>query len=113
MIDAQYSGKKAELRPIYKRISEIVRQLGDDVKLAPRKTYVAFARKKQFALIAPSTNTRVDLGLKLPGKPFTNRLADGTNFGSGSISHKVALTGLDDVDQQVVDWLTEAYENGV
>ncbi len=112
-IATQYSGKKADLRPIYERLSEIVRQLGDDVTCAPRKTYVAFARKKQFALVAPSTNTRVDLGLKLPGQPFSGRLADGANVGSGSISHKVALTSLEDVDQQVIDWLSEAYENGI
>lgn len=113
VIDAQYAGKKAELRPIYERITEIVMGLSDDVKFAPRKSYVAFDRKKQFALVAPSTNTRVDLGLKLPGFPFTDRLADGANVGSGSITHKVALTSLADVDQQVIDWLSEAYENGV
>jgi len=39
-------------------------------------------------------------------------LADGANFGSGSITHKVALTELADVDQQIVDWLKQAYEFG-
>lgn len=109
-IAAQYAAKKAALRPIYDRLLVNVQALGDDVQVQPRKTYVAFARGKQFAVVVPSTNTRVDLGLKLPGLPFSGRLADGANLGSGSISHRIALSSPAEVDEEVIAWLKQAYE---
>jgi hypothetical protein len=112
IVEAQYRGKKAALRPIYNRLIEIAQSMGDDIKLTPRKRYVALVRKKQFALIQPSTATRVDLGLKLPGVAETDRLQEAPDFGSGSITHKVALSSVDDVDPQVTNWLRAAY-NGV
>lgn len=111
MVEAQYASKKAALRPIYERLIAEAQALGPDVKLAPRKSYVGLMRKKIFGLIAASTNTRVDLGLKLPGKEGGARLAEAPGFGSGSITHKVALTSLDEVDGEVVGWLREAYDS--
>lgn len=109
MIAAQYRGKKAVLRPIYDRILKEVQHLGPDIKIQPRKSYVAFARDKQFAVVVPSTTTRIDLGLKLPDVPTSGRLEDGSRVGSSSITHKVALYNPQDVDDQVVAWLREAY----
>lgn len=108
IIDAQFKGAKVGLRPLYDRIVEIVQGLGDDVELAPRKSYVAFTRGKIFALARASTKTRLDLGLKLPGTPATDRLVDAAGFASGSITHKVALYTLEDIDEQVTLWLHEA-----
>jgi hypothetical protein len=108
-VEAQYAGKKAGLRPIYERLVQIALHLGQDVQLAPRKTYVGLARKKLFAVIQPSTNTRVDLGLKLRDRKPTVRLVDAPGLGSGSITHKVSLSSLADIDDEVVSWLGEAY----
>jgi hypothetical protein len=109
-IDAQYSGKKAALRPIYDRILEVINALGDDISLQPRKSYVAFARRKQFALVKTSTITRLDLGLKFKEPPISLRLDEAPGLGSGSITHKLALASLEEVDQEVVSWLKMAYE---
>jgi Domain of unknown function (DUF5655) len=56
------------------------------------------------------TKTRVDLGLRLPGDPFGPRLVEAGSFGSGTITHKVALTSVDDVDAEVEGWLRAAYD---
>ncbi len=109
-VRAQYAGLKATLRPIYDRIIEVARELGDDVEVAPRKTYVALIRKKQFAIIQASTTQRVDLGFKLKGKPPSGRLEGAGNFGSGSITHRVALSDPEAVDAELIAWLREAYE---
>ena len=109
-VDVQYSGKKASLRPIYNKILEIVMALGDDISLQPRKSYVAFARQKQFALVKASTMTRVDLGLKLKEPPNSPRLQEAPGFGSGSITHKVALTSPVEVDDEVAGWRKAAHE---
>ena len=111
-IAAQYSGGKAALRPIYERIVAIVGGFGDDVGLQTRKTYVAFTRGKQFAAVQPSANTRVDVGLKLPGEPSGGRLQATTNTGGGSMTHKIAVASLEEVDDELIAFLWAAYERG-
>ena len=110
LIDAQYAGAKAALRPIFERVLAYVKTLGGDVRIETRQSYVAFARAKQFALIQPSTKTRVDLGLVLSDVAPSGRLAASTNFGSGSINRRVALTTPDDVDAEIEAWLRQAYD---
>ncbi|MCP4167187.1 MAG: hypothetical protein GY759_15050 [Chloroflexi bacterium] len=112
VIDNQYSGGKSRLRPIYDQLLLEINQLGDDIEQSPRKSYVVFKRKRPFALILPSARSRVDLGLRLPGYSPTNRLEETPNFGSGSITHKVALHSPSDVDGEVLAWLQSAYEFG-
>ena len=110
IIAAQYAGAKAALRPIFEQLLAYAQSLGGDVRIEPRQTYVAFARAKQFALVQPSTKTRVDLGLILPGAVPSERLAASTNFGSGSINRRVALAAPADIDTEVEGWLRQAYE---
>lgn len=110
LIAAQYSGKKADLRPIYDKIMTAAVNLGEDVTINVRKGYVAFHRSKQFALINPSTQTRLDLALKLQHPPQSERLIAESKVGSGSMTHVVPLTELDQVDEEVVAWLRLAYD---
>ena len=110
LVVGQYSGGKSDLRPIYDRLAKEVSGLGKDVELDPRKTYVSLVRNRQFGLIQPSTKTRVDLGLALPGTRTTARLKAAGSFGSDRITHKVGLTSLDDVDEELLAWLKAAYE---
>jgi hypothetical protein len=109
LIDRQYTGKEA-LRPIYERLAAFIGGLGDDVEPGPRGTYVSFGRPKQFALVQPSTKSRVDVGLRLPGTATTDRLLDAGSFGSGNITHRVALASPDDVDAELEGWLRAAYD---
>ena len=110
MVEEQYGGAKAALRPVYDAVVAVVRSFGDDVAVAPRRTYVTLARGRQFAVVQASTRTRVDLGLRLDDRPAAGRLADAGSFGSGSITHRVALTSPDDVDDEVRSWLRAAYD---
>ena len=109
LVDRQYSGAKAALRPIYERVAEAIAELAD-VEVGPRGTYVSFGRPKQFALVQPSTKTRVDVGLRLPGVPPTERLEEAGSFGSGNITHRVALAAPEDVDAELERWLRDAYD---
>lgn len=108
LVADQYA-KKAALRPIYDKLIAAVQEFGDDVEIAPKKTTVSLRRSKQFGLIKPSTKTRIDLGIQLKGDPTTERLEDGKIFG-GMCSHRVRLSSLDDVDDDVIGWLHAAYQ---
>jgi len=108
LIDAQYE-KKADLRPIYEALRKKIAAFGDDVEFSPKKTYVSLRRSKQFALIQPSTKTRLDVGIK-----FAERAPKGRLEASGSwnamVSHRVKLADVSEVDDELVGWLREAYE---
>lgn len=43
------------------------------------------------------------------GEPTTDRLEDGKVL-SGMCSHRVRLSSVDDVDEQVIEWLRAAYQ---
>jgi hypothetical protein len=67
-------------------------------------------KESLFALVRPSTKTRVDVGLRLPGVAATERLRDAGSFGSGNITHRVALASPDEVDAELEGWLRDAYD---
>lgn len=106
LVAAQYQGPKAALRPLYDRLIAAARSVGDDVDVAPRKTGVSLRRRKQFALITPATRSRIDLGLNLRDQPATTRLQTAT----GMCTHKTAVHTADDIDDELLDLLRQAYE---
>ncbi|MEQ9095565.1 MAG: DUF4287 domain-containing protein [Phycisphaerales bacterium] len=111
LVAAQYAGAKADLKPIYDALIKKVKAFGKDVEVSPKKTYVSLRRSKQFALIQPSTKTRVDVGIQLkePPKTATDRLEASGSFNS-MVSHRVRLEGVKDIDTEVVAYLREAYD---
>jgi hypothetical protein len=110
LVDAMYSGTKAALRPIYEATLKAARAVGKDVTASARKTYVTLTRKRQFAVIQPSTKTRVDVGFALGPVKATGRLKKTTTVGGGRITHCIACSTPSDVDAEVKKWLKAAYE---
>ena len=108
LIASRYGGAKAHLKPIYDAIISALKDLGDDVEVAPKKSYVSLRRKKQFALVQPSTKTRVDVGLNLKGVAATDRLEASGSF-NAMVSHRVRLESDAQVDAQLRTWLETAY----
>ncbi len=103
----QYKGKE-DLKPIYEKLLTVIDLFGHDITKTPKKDSVSIIRKKQFALIKPATKNRIDLGLKLKGKPTTDRLGNSGPFGT-MCTHRVQLTEVDQVDDELIGWLQEAY----
>ncbi|MTE27318.1 DUF4287 domain-containing protein [Winogradskyella ouciana] len=108
LVTNQYKGKE-NLFPIYEKLLPIVKGFGNDVTVTPKKTSVSAIRKRQFVLIKPATKTRIDLGLKLPDKPTTDRFGNSGPFGT-MCTHRVQLTSVEDVDDELIGWMREAYE---
>jgi predicted transport protein len=109
LVSAQYAGPKEALRPVYEAVLAAVQTFGDDVEIASKKTYLSLRRSKQFAIVQASTRTRVDLGLNLKGVEPGERLEGGNVF-SGMCTHRVRLESSMEVDDQVKNWLKQAYE---
>jgi len=107
LVDAQYAGARAALRPIHDRLVEAARKLGGDVEVSAKKTGVSLRRARQFALIQPATNTRIDLGLRLDGVPLGGRLEKWPNT---MCSHRVRLESAAQVDRELLQLLKKAYQ---
>jgi hypothetical protein len=106
LIDAQYAGAKAALRPAGDRLIAAASALGDEVEVAPKKTGVSLRRSKQFALIEATSAKRIQLGLQLKDHPTTDRLLTGNEM----CTHRVDIASVDEVDDELLGWLREAYE---
>jgi len=111
LVTEQYKGKEV-LVPIYEALLEMLGAFGQDITITPKKTSVSIIRKRQFALIKPATKTRIDLGLKLPGKDLTDRLGNSGPFGT-MCTHRVQITSKDEVNSELQTWLQEAYDLSV
>lgn len=109
MVAAQYAGPKADILPIYEALLAAVGGFGPDVEWAPKKAYVSLRRRKQFAIVQPTTATRVDVGINLKGAATTTRLEASGSF-SAMVSHRVRLSRLEQVDAELIGWLKQAYD---
>jgi hypothetical protein len=61
-------------------------------------------------VLQATTKSRVDLGLRLADAGPSGRLQVASNVGNGSATMRIALTGPDDIDEEVLGWLRRAYE---
>jgi hypothetical protein len=108
VVNALYTGAKAGLRPIHDRLMAEITQLGA-FEIAPKKGYLTLRRKKQFAMIGPATNTRIEVGLNVKGVDATARLAEMPS--GGMCSYKVKVTDIAEVDAELIAWIKQAYES--
>ena len=108
LVLAQYKGKET-LLTMYAVLLNVINTFGKDIEIAPKKANVSLRTKRQFALIQPSTKTRIDLGLKLKSQPVEGRLEASGPFGT-MCTHRIQLTDVSQIDQEVIDYMKLAYE---
>jgi hypothetical protein len=111
LVAAMFAGPKAGLHPLYERLLQLGLGLGDDVRVCPCKTIVPLYRRHVFAEIKPTTRTRIDLGLALRDTPVEGRLLDTGGFAKKDrITHRIPITALEEIDDEVRRWLRKAYD---
>lgn len=107
VLDGLYVGPKAALRPIHDAILAGLQGFGP-FEAAPKKTYVSYRRSRQFCMVGPATNTRVEVGLNMKGVAGTDRLEA---LPAGQMcQYKVRLTDPAQVDAELLGWIRQAYE---
>lgn len=107
VLDEIYSGAKAALRPVHDRLMEEIHRFGT-FEIAPKKGYVSLRRKKQFAVIGPATNTRVEVGLNMKGVPPGDRLL--ALPPKGMCDYKVKLSSSAEIDAELIGWIRQAFD---
>lgn len=103
-----YAGPKAALRPIHDQLMAAITQFGP-FEIAPKKGYISLRRRKQFAMIGPAAKSRVDVGLNIKGLAAAPRL---TEMPPGDMcQYKVKVTDANEVDEELIGWIRQAYES--
>jgi len=108
LIEKQYKGKE-QFKPLYKKLLSEVQKFGKDVEVAPKNSYVSLRRKKQFAILNPATKTRFEIGINLKGQETRGKLV--AEKPNSMCSHKMTLSDIKDIDNEIIDWIKKAYNN--
>ena len=115
-VEKMFEGGKAPLRPLYDRLLKLGLSIGKEAKACPCQTIVPLYRNHVFAQIKPTTRSRIDMGFALGDLKPTGRLIDTGGFAKKDrITHRIPITSIDDIDDEVKHWLRVAYdrdENG-
>lgn len=107
LIIKQYLGKE-NLKPFYIKLIGVITMFGNDIEITPKNSYVSLRRKKQFATLNPATKLRFEIGINLKGQEPKGKLeAEKPN---SMCSHKFNFTDINDIDNEVVEWLKTAYD---
>ena len=113
-VEKMYSGPKAQLKPFYDALLKLGLKVGKEAKACPCQTIVPLYRNHVFAQIKPTTNSRIDLGFALGDMKPTGRLIDTGGFAKKDrITHRIPITALSDIDDEVKHWLKVAYDRDV
>jgi hypothetical protein len=107
LIIGQYSDRP-QLRPILDAVLAALPALGP-VTVQARGTIVSLVTpRRTFAVVKPTTKSRVDLGLRLDHTPPGGRLLPARDLGAATV--RIPLTAPEAIDNDVLGWLRRAYD---
>ena len=107
LLDEIYSKEKAKFRPIHEKLISEIKKFGD-FEIVPKKGYMSLKQKRQFAMIGPKTNQRMEIGINAKSITGTARLEEQPK---GSMcQYIVKITDIDEVNPELIHWLKEAYQ---
>lgn len=108
LIVSQYKGKE-NLKPWYDKIMSDVSKFGKDIEIAPKKAYVSLRRKKQFAILQPSTKDRLDVGLNIKGIAPTGNVEEGAKW-NAMCTHRIRVEDEKTINKDLINWIKKAYD---
>jgi hypothetical protein len=117
LVDEQFADRQ-HLRPVFDEVIEAGVGIAHHglVEVQARKTFVTLrTKRRKFAVVRPSTKTRIDLGLRIVElgsghERFTPRLQSAKLLKDDTMTHRIPLSRLEDVDDEVCYWLAIAYQ---
>lgn len=101
--------KCEEMRPLFEQIQNKILEQFPETQLIPKKTYISFTAKREFAAINLKPK-EIRLGLDLGEKPFDEKIQKSKLTGPmARISHMVVLNNQDDLDEFVMEIINQSY----
>jgi predicted transport protein len=86
-----------------------ISKLGADVEVSPKKAYVSLRRKKQFAILQPSTKDRLDLGLNIKGLAPSGNVEEGSKW-NAMCTHRIRIENEKTINKEMISLIKMAYE---
>ena len=108
-IAEQYKGKE-NLKPWYDKIMNEINKFGKDIEVSPKKAYVSLRRKKQFAILQPSTKDRFDVGLNIKGVVPTGIVEDGKKW-NAMCTHRIKVEDEKMINKELINWIKQSYDH--
>jgi len=107
-IAEQYKGKE-NLKPWYDKIMSEINKFGKDIEVSPKKAYVSLRRKKQFAILQPSTKDRFDVGLNIKGVVPSGIVEDGKKW-NAMCTHRIKVEDEKMINKDLINWIKQSYD---
>ena len=108
-VDRLFKGDKAKWRAPYDKLLVRIGMFGPDVSTASTNSYISILRNgKKLAIVQVSTD-RLDIGIKLKSMQQTGRF-EAAGAWNSMVTHRVRISDPDQIDQEVMTWLQQAYE---
>ena len=111
-IAKHFTGLKEAWRTPYDELIAKLKEFGDDVRVAPTKTYLSLLRNdKKFGIVQVGAK-RLDIGIKLPGTKPKGRFESGSAW-NAMVTHRVKIDDPNEIDGDLYTWLRQAYDKAV
>ncbi len=111
LMNELYSGKKAQLRPVYDRLKKEGMKLGKDVSEICCKTYSSLRNRAQFAIINPRTQSAVDLELAMPPGTKAKGRLEAFKGNNEKFTHRIRVSDVKEIDSDVLAAMKAASEH--
>jgi Domain of unknown function (DUF4287)/Domain of unknown function (DUF5655) len=106
--EAMFSGSRAHWRPALGALLEKLEQIAPDIRTQTTSGYVSLLRgTAKFAIVAV-TGSRMDIGIKLKSAAPTPRF-EAAGAWNTMVTHRVRIADPEQIDAEVIDWLSRAY----
>jgi len=107
-ITEQYKGRE-NLKPWYDKIMNEINKFGKDIEVSPKKAYVSLRRKKQFAILQPSTKDRFDIGLNIKGVPPSGNVIAAGSW-NAMCTHRIKVEDEMMINKELIGWIKKSYD---
>lgn len=105
------AGKSAAAIALYESFSELVNQCGR-VQIAPAKTRIGFQVRMIFAAVNKLDNSGLEAHVVLTRRLSNRRFKRIETMSPKCYVHHFKVETHSDLDQELADWLCEAYQTG-
>jgi hypothetical protein len=106
-LDEHFRGRNPELRTVFDAIVSKLRKLGP-LKVDPVKTSINLTAGRHFAGVTVR-GTFLRVGFFAPTRIVDPRIVHFERLGPDRVGHSVVVESVDDLDDQLLAWLTHAY----
>jgi len=108
-IDYHFEGSYGKMKPLFELLMNEAEKLGADVRVEPKKFYIAFRRGYNFAIVSVYTS-KLEVGFPVQPPEADPRMMDISKWGFSRILYGIVLKDEKDIDASLLKWLKASYD---